>query len=352
MFMNKRMRVLLVGSFRIGHLAASYQRAFETLGHEVVRFDVNAHKQSLSWWLQSRFGHRLLINNLSARRLGSKAYNQALFSKVQETKPELLIAFNGPLVMPETVQRVRQRGVKFIFFQADNPFPPNYNARPETLLAAKECDAFLIWSTSLVEMLRNMGIPAGYLPFGWDELLMPFQGLDNRLDYDVTFVGGWDRQRELFLEGIARHFNLKIWGPAYWGERTRRNSRVRQCWQGRGLQGSGVAEVFARSHINLNILREQHYVGGKANGVIMRTLEAPGAGGFLLSTRSSDATELFPENEAAGYFSDFSDCLERIEHFLSNDGVRKDAVQQAHALVDANHHYVHRIKDLLYFISG
>lgn len=349
--MNKQMRVLLVGKFCMGHLALSYQRAFETLGHDVVRFDVDAHNQDLRWWLQSRIGHRLLINNLRARRFGAQLYNEALFKMVQEAKPDLLIVFNGPFLMPETVQRVRKRGVKFIIFHADNPLPPHYNARPEMLLAAKECDALLVWSTALVEKLRSMGIPAGYLPFGWDNLLMPFQGLDNRLDYDVAFVGTWDRKRELFLEEIARHFELKIWGSAYWGQRTRRKSRVRQCWQGKEIRGNELANVFARSRINLNILREQHYVDGKANGVIMRTFEAPGAGGLLLSTRSSDATELFPENEAAGYFRDISDCLERIEYFLSNNSARKDIVKRAHALVDANHHYVHRVKDLLGFIS-
>lgn len=347
MSMTRAKRVVLAGSFRVGRLAASYQRAFEMLGHEVIRFDVDSHHQDLRWWLRSRIGHRLSINSLSARRMGAGAYNKALYHLVADAKPCLVLAFNGPFIMPETVRMVRQQGAKFVLFHADNPLPPNYNARPETLLAGKECDAFLVWSSALAKQLRGMGIPAGFLAFGWDDQVTPFQGAQNRLDCDVAFVGGWDQKRERFLEEVARHFNLQIWGPPYWGQRTRPGGKVRQCWQGRELRGAEVAEAFARTRINLNILRDQHYIAGKADGVIMRTFEVPGAGGFLLATRSGDATELFPENESVGYFDDLDECLERIEHYLTHDAVRNEASRQAHSLVDAHHHYSHRVKDLL-----
>lgn len=341
------MRVLLAGIFRQGHLGDSYRRAFGALGHEVLTFDHEAQWCDLDWWLRGRVGHRLTIKNFWARRLGSQRYNWALERTVAAQRPDLVLAFNGEFIMPETVRKIRHRGVRFVIFHADNPLPPHYNARPETLLAAKECDAFLVWSSALAEQLRGMGIPAGFLAFGWDDQVTPFQDAGRRLDYDVAFVGGWDKQRERFLEEVARNFNLKIWGPPYWGQRTRPGGKVRQCWQGRELRGAEVADVFARSRINLNILRDQHYIAGKADGVIMRTFEVPGAGGFLLATRSGGATELFPENEAVGYFDDLDECLERIEHYLTHDADRNDASRQAHCLVDAHHHYSHRVKDLL-----
>ncbi len=193
--MSNHIRVLLVGSFRFGRLASSYQRAFKSLGHEVFCFDVDAQRYNLSWWLQSRIGNRITIKSLTARRFGAKLYNRSLYTLAKQISPDLMLAFNGPLLMPETFQRIRELGVKVALFHADNPFPPHYNSRPETLLLARECDVCLLWSTKIVKRLRDIGITAEYLPFGWDDQLMPFQGFDHHLDYDVTFIGGWDPKR-------------------------------------------------------------------------------------------------------------------------------------------------------------
>jgi spore maturation protein CgeB len=344
------MRVLLSGIFRTGHLATSYQRAFTALGHEVIAFDVEVHRADLNWSLRNRISHRLTIGSGWVRRAGSVRYNQALELSVAQKRPDLVLAFNGEFIMPETVRNIRRRGPRFVIFHADNPLPPNYNARPETLAAARECDAFLIWSRALVERLRSRGIPADFLAFGWDETLFPFQGFSVEQDCDVAFVGGWDPRREAFLDEIARHFELKIWGPAYWGQRSRRNGLARRCWQGGELQSEDAATVFARARVNLNILRDQHYVDNKADGVIMRTFEVPGSGGFLLATRSDGATDLFPEDQTVGYFDNVSECLQKIDWYLRNSAARQTALKQAHALVAAKHRYQDRVLDLLAFV--
>ena len=345
------MRILLSGSFLIGRLGASYERALHKLGHEVIRFDVDSHQLDLRGWLRSRVGHRLTINSLNARRWGARNYNVAFQNLVSDTRPDLVLIFNGPFIMPETIRWVRRHGAKCVLFHADNPLPPHYNARPETLLVAKECDVFLVWSSVLADKLRGMGIPANFLAFGWDEVVTPFQGAPNRFDSDVSFVGGWDRQRESFLEQVACHFNLKIWGPPYWGDRSRPAGKVRQCWQGRALRGTEVAEVFARSRINLNILRDQHYHDGKADGVIMRTFEVPGAGGFLLSTRSGCATSIFREDQECGYFDDIDECLNKIEFYLANECIRNEMSQTSHETVDADHHYHHRASEIIAMLA-
>lgn len=341
------MRVLLAGDFRWDRLAASYRRAFGQLGHEVVPFDTVEEARRLAGWLRNRYGHRLTRRSLAARRHGSTAYNAALRQRVEETRPALVLAFNGDYIMPETIRAIRREGASYLTFHADNPFPPHYNNRPETLTAARECDRYLVWSRLVAEQLREVGVNADFLAFGWDPEVFPFQAFPSRQPHDVTFIGGWDREREAFLEEVAKHFPLRIWGPAYWGTRTRKGSRVRDCWQGGSATGHEAAAILARSKINLNILRGQHYTNGRADGVIMRTFEAPGAGAFLLSTRSGGATELFPEGEGAGYFDDVEECLSRIEHYLSSAEERRRIAEEGHRIVDAGHHYHHRAGEIL-----
>ena len=106
------------------------------------------------------------------------------------------------------------------------------------------------------------------------------------------------------------------------------------------MQGSEVAEIFARSRINLNILRNQHHLEKRPSGVVVRTFEAPGSGGFLLSTRASDATTLLSENEAYAYFSNSSECI-------SHNKERQDILRRVYEIVDKNHCYLNREKDIL-----
>ena len=46
--------------------------------------------------------------------------------------------------MAETIQSMKQFGKQVAIFHTDNPFPPHYNNRPETLPAAREADLYLI----------------------------------------------------------------------------------------------------------------------------------------------------------------------------------------------------------------
>ncbi len=340
------MRVLLAGDFRKDRLAASYRRAFQALGHAVVPFDLEAERVRLSSWLRSRYGHRLTINSLAARRQGSLAFNRAFIEAVADERPGLVIVLNGDFIMPETVRAIRDTGPAYVMFHADNPFPPHYNSRPETIESARECDLFFIWSDRLVGKLRSIGVNAQYLPFGWDPEIFPYQPDPGEEAFDITFVGGWDLRREALLNTVAEHFPLKIWGPDYWATRTRRGGAARRCWQGRALTGQEAASVFARSRITLNIYRDQHYIDGAADGTIMRSFEAPGSGSFLLAPRSPGAIDIFPESDAGAYFDDTQDCLENIEFYLARPGERHRIAQNAHSVVAA-HRYEDRASRLL-----
>jgi len=341
------MRVILVGDFRHDRLGASYQRAFLGLGHEVKTFDVTEQSLALAWWVRERIPHRLTIRSIHARRAGAIGYNGRLLELCAQWRPDLILAFNGDFVMPETIRTIRSKGVRFCIFHADNPFPPHYNNRPETLDGAKECDVYFIWSEAVAQRLRSLGIKARFLAFAWDSEVFPYRGPPGDQPYDVSFIGGWDPEREELLNAIAEEFQLNIWGPEYWGSRTRKSSPSRHCWRGRELGGAEAANVIAKSKIMINPLRRQHYTDDQADGVIMRTFEVPGTGGFLLSTRATGALEIFPEGEAAAYYADLKECCDRIEYYLANDAERSKVAGLAHRLVEREHQYSHRVNELL-----
>lgn len=346
---SKKLSVLIYGDFRPDRLASSYRRAFEQLGHEVLPFNTQNDAEHLAPWLRHRIGHRATIRSLRLRRLGARKWNRFFEDTVKRQSPDIVFILNGDFLMPETLRAVREHGTRIFIFHADNPFPGNSAHRPEALPCALECDTYFIWSRHWCQKLRDLGVArAEYLGFAWDEELFPYVAPSPNPQHDVIFIGGWDQEREEALTPLASHCNLKIWGPPYWKSRTRPNSPLRRSWQGKALQGSEVSGVIADSKIVLNELRRQNL----PDGVIMRTFEAPGSGGFLLSTRTECATEVFPEQVAGAYFDGTRECISQITYFLQHDDLRREIARKSHDVVRHGHRYVHRAQFIIDTFQG
>lgn len=336
--------VLLYGRSGPARLEASYARAFRELGWEVARFDADPAAGDLSWWLRSRVGRRLTKPSLRLRRWGARRRNGAFRERAFELRPDLVLLVKGAFVMPETVASLREAGIVVAVFHPDAPVPENQNHRPEHLPIMREAGVSFIWSRKLKTRLQEEGARrVAYLPFAWDPEVFPHVRDGRRTAPEVVFVGGWDEHREGLLEPVAERFDLELWGPDYWGARTRRGSPLRDCWQGRALRGHEAARTVAGADIALNILREQNL----PDGTNMRTFEVPGAGGFLLATRTSGATEIYPEGEAGAYFGSVEELQEKIAYYLEHDDERHAIAQRAHEITAREHRYVHRVHRIL-----
>lgn len=335
--------ILIVGNFTWDRLAASYKRTFEVLGHRVYSVHTTERDDDLSPWLSNRIGKYATRNQLWLRRRGSRSWNQTIQAAADTHDPDFVLLFNGSYVMPETIEGLRGQGYPVYVFHADRPFPSSPNFRPEYLPAAEACTAYFIWSRALQQRLQNRGVDTHYLPFGWDPFVFPNQDSPGEAEHEVVFIGGWDERRERWLTPVAESFDLKIWGPDYWGTRTSWGSPLRDCWQGEALRGEQAAEVLAESKIALNVLRHQNL----PDGTNMRTFEVPGCGGFLLATRTEGATEIFPEGQAGAYFGTVDEMMEKIRYYLDADEERQSIAKQAHRHVSDSHRYRRRAHRIL-----
>jgi spore maturation protein CgeB len=294
--------------------------------------------------MANRIGHRLMKRSVEMRRLGSSGWNRLILETARKTRPDLTFILNGECVMPESVRALHALHSRVFIFHADNPFPQYSSSRPENLPCAVESDCYFIWSRDLAGRLRQRGVRrVEYLPFAWDEDVFPHVEASNTPRHDLVFIGGWDPEREEVLEPLARRFDLKIWGPPYWGTRTRARSATRRSWQGHALTGQDAAHIIARARITLNVLRRQNL----PDGTIMRTFEVPGVGGTSLSTRTPGAADIFPEGVAAAYFADTEECTERIEYLLGHPEERGNLARVAHEIVCRGHRYVDRARQIV-----
>ncbi|MGA8532330.1 MAG: glycosyltransferase, partial [Acidobacteriaceae bacterium] len=333
--------IFILGEFSPGRLGYSYRSAFENLGYQTHTFELRS-AYPLPWLIQNRIAHRLTRSSAFIRSTSLKDWNDQLVRMVLQSGADTILSLSMRFVSADTISKLRLHGIRVIMFYPDNPFPPHLNSMPETLPAARAADLCLIWSKRLVLRLRDAGVRrAEFLPFGWDSESFPWGEIQQEEFWPgVLFLGGWDREREIFLEQIAARIPVRIYGPDYWGKRTNPRGRVRQCWQGTDLRLADAAKVIRQSAVCVNILRTQHIIDGQPDAVIMRHFEVPGAGGLLLSTRDTTATSLFPEGETGEYFADLDECVAKANWFLQHESERESLIERAHSEVAAHHQYI------------
>jgi hypothetical protein len=153
----------------------SFQRGLDAIGTRTCTFNGRDPDAQLHAIMQNRVVFRLTRRNYAARRAVSRKFNHSLEEAVLRSGAPTLLVIKGEFVMPETLHRLRERGVRIALFYPDNPFPPHPSQRPETLPAARETDLYLIWSDRLATKLKGAGVrnPV-FLPFAWDPEVFPF----------------------------------------------------------------------------------------------------------------------------------------------------------------------------------
>lgn len=203
--------IFLIGEFKPDRLGSSYEQAFRKVGVSTFHADLRESHRFLSWTLRNRVAHRLTIRSLAIRSRGMREFNRWLEAEIIRSGAQAVVSLPLGLILPETYRNLRRAGILVAVLYPDNPFPPHYAARPETLPAARETDLCLIWSERLATKLRSIGIPGEYLPFAWDPDVFPYQGDQPQGTWPgVLFLGGWDREREEFLEEVASAVPLRI----------------------------------------------------------------------------------------------------------------------------------------------
>lgn len=337
-------KTLIVGEFKVGSLASSYHLAFKNLNLSPDCFCLLKNRRHLHPFAKNRLLHRALLGSYYARRTWACDLNYQIVEAAKNFGSRFVFFVGAVWILPATLTALRDLNIRTAIFNPDNPLRPHYNSRPETLLTFREVDLYLIWSRSLAEKLSSDGAAkAKFLPLAWDESLHPYMFSQSDVDDRAVFIGGWDKDREIFLNKIAQQIPLSIFGPDYWGKRTNPTSFSRRNWQNKMLIGRDLACVTSRSAISISFLRSQHYIDGRPDAVIMRTFEIPGSGGFILSTRSDTASSIFQEGLEAVYFSTVEEFIDKAKYYLKNPQQRFAIQQRAHKKTADYYRFEHNV---------
>lgn len=340
---HKDSPILFIGSNRIESLERMYLRAFAKIGYtRVDLFDIQNWKPRI---LKNRY-----INRLSYGTHDYFAGHSLMnFLKTRKGHYKVIIVFKGMELTRRVIERCREITGKAIWVNLNPDDPFNIASRGSSnndVLESLPCyDVYCIWSKGIAERLRRLGCRhVFYLPFGFDEESHVPPGKSGlAANRTVSFVGTWDKEREEVLTAISS-FNLCIYGEN-WGRVSRKSPLDGKIIKGT-VFGPELARIINGSTVSINLLRPQNK--GSHN---MRTFEIPAMGGLMLTTRSEEQNEFFPEGTASYMFGDVNELKEKITEIFENEAAAGSVRARGRSFV-MEHSYTRRAECLMSEIAS
>lgn len=333
--------ILLVGATQRTSLEQMYRRAFLAKGlTQVDLLDVES-------------GHPYLIQNKVFNRLlpgaGHAWAGRKLLNHLRNSNSyRWIIIFKGMQFNREVLEECRKLAPSSVWVNIypDDPFNLSSRAASNSniIKSLTFYDVFCIWSHSIADKLRESGCKRViYLPFGYDESFhLPHANSTQNRVLPVSFIGSWDKHRELTLKQIELH-KVDIHGNSW--DQAAADFPLLHNISFKDVFGPEMSLIMTSSSICLNMLRPQNR--GSHN---MRTFEIPAMGGLMLTNRTLEQNDFFPENEACFMYDNVAELNAKINYILANKA-EADQVRARGVNLVQSHSYTNRAQFLLSELS-
>jgi len=294
--------------------------------------------------IPNRIGKRVSwLHQWDLRRL-----NKKLIAIARSFKPDLFLEAGGWNILPDTVNALRDMGIRTALWTIDAPriFGPIREAAP--------CYAVVFTGGSeAYELLKGLSIKnLHWLPFACDpDYHRPVKvSADDKKKYgcDICFVGsGWEElypYRTRYLEALA-DFDVGIWGPGW--EALRPTSPLRRFIRGGEMMPKEWVKIFSAS----KLVFHSHYrdPDGKipCYQASPRVYEALACGSLLVVDSQPDVLKIFNPGEDLVVFDDVKGLRDLVTYYLRHPKAAEKIAKTGRKKVLKNHTYKHRIKEIL-----
>ena len=330
------MKILCIGPIWRGSNAGGL---FKALGRNGCLIEVVDEFYYLSLLGESK-AEKLLYKAI--RPMQIKAFNHAILAQANLFEPDVVLVYKGHFVTPDTLTALKVK-YPIVNFYPDVSFHTHGSLLQKTLPMYR-----LVFTTKtfgIADMARQLGQQNGvFIPHGYDpEIHRPIEvkgNLKEQLSADISFIGTWSARKEKYLTALAEGLpqaTLKIWG-SQWHKAGR---QLLPYIQGKPVLGDLYAATICCTKINLGLLSEQ--VRGASSGdlITSRTFHIPGTGGFMLHQNNQEANQYFEAGMEADFFSDETELLIKVKHYLDNEeqrlAISKTGQQRAKAEYSLDH---------------
>jgi spore maturation protein CgeB len=313
------MKVLVTGSDKVYAIEKLYTRYLKEIGEDVELFPA----QSIFYDYYGRsIGNKLMY------RLGLsgilKQINAQLIKKIEGWSPDVIWAFKGMEIFPETWRWAAQRGIKLVNYNPDSPFvftgkgSGNKNVTDSIGLF----DLHFTYNYSIKEQLeREFDKPVAYLPFGFDVSEPVYKLAHNQQEVlKLCFLGNPDEARASFIRQIAEAgIPIDVYGNDWKNFLTHENIRSFDP-----VYGEDFWKVLYKYRVQLNLMRLHN-----PDSHNMRTFEVPGIGGIMLAPLTREHSLFFEDGKEAFFFRDLEEAIDKVKLLIGMSAADAGRVREA-----------------------
>lgn len=327
---DKNSNILIVGSTLDYSLEKCYFRNFKYLGYNNIEILSLDEKLVLKFFIKFNFYLFKKIYYFICRFLIKRFF--------KKKKYDLVLIFKGMQFDLKTLTFLKKiSSAKWVNIYTDNPF--YYESPTSTNLEVLNCIKFydlfcLPYKGILLDRLEEYKVKKKlFLPFGYDPFIHNIQK-NNSYNKMINFIGSFDTHRLSIINNIKK-YSINIYGNG-WTFKEIFNHNYNNF-----IFRKKLSSIIGKSAISINILRQQDV--GSHN---MKTFEIPAMGGLMLTTRSAEQNNFFPENKGCFMFDDTKELEKKIEYILNNPKIAKK-VRIKGIKLSKFHTYYNRINKIL-----
>ena len=170
-----------------------------------------------------------------------------------------------------------------------------------------------------------------------------------KYDYDVSFVGGYNRYRAWYIEKLREAgIEVDCFGAG---------------WPAGKVSFEEMDRIFYASRINLNlsnsVSHDIRYVFSSLRSVVTyfraqkraeqikaRNFEIPLSGGFQLTNYVASLERYLKIGEEVAVFSSPEECVQQVKYYLQNEAERAAIAAAGQIRAAAEHTYLHRLEKI------
>jgi len=312
----QKINILYVGPLQYGSTSLQRMQAIKELGFNVNNLDT---KKRLDNFFLTKLFFYILENFFFIK--DPHRLNKKILNIIKKNNIEILWIDKVLFIKNTTLLKIKiiNSNIILIFFSPDDMLNPN-NQSKHYLQCLPLFDYHITTKSFHLKELSSMGaknvvmMNNAYCP----HVHRPIQLSDSeksKIGGEVGFIGFWEKEREEYIEYLAKNNILvRVWGP--WPKNRKYHNNIKV--EGNLVLGDDYAKTICSFDINLCFLR-------KINRDLQttRSIEIPACGAFMLAERSIEHQSLFDEGVEADYFDSKEELLKKVNYYLENKVVRE-----------------------------
>lgn len=265
-------------------------------------------------YLLDRLLFRLLIHP------SIKSYNLEISKIAKKNYYDKIIVIKGSYIYPEVIKNLSKSCNKLIYWSNDD-IARKHN---RTLFLKKSLKYFdIVYSMKILNLLldqlqRFKCKKVEYLLQCYSQdLVVNLTNQRNVFDYDVVFVGSYEKERSNSILKIAKAgIKIDVFGNGW--EYFSNRYKLGTLNFHKPVLGQQYANVIKASKISLCFLRKIN-----KDSITVRSMEIPAYGGFCLGEYSVEHNYILRNGIDSVWFNDDNDLIIKIKYYLENQNERE-----------------------------